>query len=224
VIADVAGNFRVIDAPQRSSAWFAARAGRVTGSVAAAMMANGKGKGAESVQRRDLRIRLALERITGQPEEDGSGYVSTAMQHGIDTEAEAVAAYEVLTGQMVSTTGFLSHNVLQAGCSLDGHIGEFDGICEFKCPKSSTHLRYLREKVLPDDYKWQVIHNLLITNASYCDFVSYDPRMPPELQVFRVRVSVDTFDLPAYHLALTLFLSEVDKEVTSILALAGAAA
>jgi putative phage-type endonuclease len=221
VIADVAGNFRVIDAPQRSAEWFAARCGKVTGSVAAAMMARGKGKDVESVQRRDLRIRLALERITNQPDE--AGYVSPEMQRGTDLEPEAIAAFEVLTGQMVTRTGFLSHNVLLAGCSLDGHIGEFETIVEAKCPKSSTHLSYIRDGGIPDTYRFQIQHNLFITNANACEFISYDPRMPPELQLFRVRVSIDAFDMPAYHLALTLFLSEVDKEVTSILALAGAA-
>ncbi len=222
MITDISGNFTIIDADQRSTDWFAARLGRVTGSVAAAMMANGKGKGVESVQRRDLRIRLALERITGQPQDDG--YVTPAMQHGLDTEAEAFAAYEVLTGQMVSRSGFLSHNALLAGCSLDGHIGDFEGIVEVKCPKAATHLRYIREKVMPEEYRWQIQHNLFITNASYCDFVSYDPSFPPELQVFRVRVSVDAFDMVAYHLALSLFLSEIEKEVEAIKALAEVAA
>lgn len=222
MITDISGNFTIIDADQRSADWFAARLGRVTGSVAGKMMANGKGKGVESVQRRDLRIQLALERITGQPEE--GGFVTSDMQRGTDMEPEAFAAYEVLTGQMVTRSGFLSHNALLAGCSLDGHIGNFEGIIELKCPKSSTHLGYLRDNVLPDAYKWQVQHNLFITNASYCDFVSYDPRFPPELQVFRVRVSVDTFDMVAYHLALSLFLSEVEHEIAAIQKMTGAAA
>lgn len=218
----VSGDFTVVPAPQRSAEWFTARLGRVTGSCAAAMMANGRGKGVESVQRRDLRLRLALERITGQSQDED--YQSRHMLHGVETEPEAFAAYEALTGDIVQRSGFLSHNALMAGCSLDGHIGDFSGILEIKCPKSATHYQYIRDGVLPADYRWQVIHNLFITNASYCDFVSYDRGFPPELQVFRVRVALEDFDIPAYHLALRLFLSEVEKEVESVLNLAKAVA
>lgn len=214
----MSGHFTVVSAPQRSAEWFTARLGRVTGSCAAAMMANGRSKGVESVQRRDLRLRLALERITGQSQDED--YQSRHMLHGVETEPEAFAAYEALTGDIVQRSGFLSHNILMAGCSLDGHVGDFSGILEIKCPKSATHYQYLRGGVLPVDYQWQVIHNLFITNASYCDFVSYDRGFPPELQVFRVRVALEDFDIPAYHLALRLFLSEIEKEVESVLELA----
>ncbi len=212
--------FTIIDAPQRSEAWFAARAGRLTGSVAGDMMA--RIKTGEAACRRDLRARLVVERLTGQPQEDA--YVSKEMQRGTDKEPDALAAYEAATGQLVQSTGFLAHNELPAGCSLDGHVGDFIGIVELKVPKSATHLRYLRSRSLPQEHFWQVVHNLWVTNANWCDFVSFDDRFPAPLQLWRVRVAIEDVDLVAYDLALRLFLDEVAAEEADVRKLMEAAA
>jgi hypothetical protein len=95
--------FVEIAAEQRTPEWYAARVGRLTGSVAGDMLA--KIKSGEAAGRRNLRLRLVLERLTGKPQE--SGFVSQAMQDGIDREALAFAAYEALTGEMVQRSGFL---------------------------------------------------------------------------------------------------------------------
>ena len=96
--------FTVIECEQRTPEWHAARAGRVTASRAADMLA--KIKSGESAGRRNYRTQLVAERLTGQPQENG--YVNAAMQHGIDTEPHAIAAYEALTGALVRKTGFLA--------------------------------------------------------------------------------------------------------------------
>jgi len=85
-------------------------------------------KSGEAAARRDYRMQLVCERLTGQLQEDG--FINAAMQRGIDLEPAAFAAYESLTGDMAQRSGFLSHNVHQAGCSLDGHVGDFEGIVE----------------------------------------------------------------------------------------------
>ena len=216
----MSGDFTIIDAEQRSPEWFAARTGRMTGSCAKDMLATVKS--GEAAARRDLRTRLVVERLTGCYQEDT--FINADMARGIDKEPDAFAAYEALTGQMVTRSGFLSHNTLMAGCSLDGHVGEFAGILECKCPRSANHLRYLRAGVVPPEHLPQITHNLFVTNASWCDFVSFDDRFPPALQVFRVRVSIDDVDVDAYRLALSLFLSEVDKELTAVKALVEVAA
>jgi predicted phage-related endonuclease len=205
-------SFTVITAEQRSPEWFAARVGRLTGSVAADMLTTIKS--GEAAARRDLRMRLVCERLTGQPQEDG--FVNAAMQRGIDCEPQAFASYEALTGQMVTRTGFLSHNELMVGCSLDGHVGEFTGILEAKCPKSATHLKYVRAGVVPSDYLPQITHNLWVSGAQWCDFLSFDDRFPVHLQTFLVRVKREDVDLKAYELAVALFLAEVDKEVAAL--------
>lgn len=210
--------FTIVEAPQRSAEWFAARAGRLTGSVAADMLATIKS--GEAAARRDLRARLVVERLTGEPQEDG--YVNAAMQRGIDKEPEALAAYEAL-GHLTRRTGFLRHDGLMVGCSLDADVDDFEGIVELKCPKSATHLSYLRGSGLPAQYRPQVLHNLWITGARWCDFVSFDDRFPPALRLFVVRVERDDkleAELAAYEAAALKFLSEVELEVEQVLALA----
>jgi putative phage-type endonuclease len=205
-------NFTIIDAEQRSPEWFAARAGRLTGSRACDMLATIKS--GEAAARRDYRMQLVCERLTGQPQEDG--FVNAAMQRGIDLEPKAFAAYEALTGAVAVRTGFLAHTSLLAGCSLDGHVDGFTGIVEIKCPKSATHLRYLRDGLVPKDYLPQITHNLWITGAAYCDFLSFDDRFPPEMQVFYVRVFAKDCDVPAYETQALKFLAEVETEVNAI--------
>jgi hypothetical protein len=208
--------FTVVECEQRSAEWHRARVGRLTGTCAADLLA--KIKVGEAAVRRDLRTRLVCERLTGMSQE--SGFVNADMQRGVDKEPEAIAAYEAHSGLLVSRTGFLSHNALMAGCSLDGHFGEFKGILELKCPKSATHLRYLRAGVAPTDYLPQIRHNLWITGAEWCEFVSFDDRFPAELQLFVVRVRREAVDIPGYESEAKAFLAEVDREFADVQALA----
>lgn len=208
--------------PQRSPEWLQARAGRLTGTGAKDMLAKGRGS-AEAVSRRDLRLRLALERLTGVPQEDG--YTNAAMQRGIDKEPEALAAYEAKTGLTVWPVGIVLHDDLLAGCSPDGTVADMTGIVEVKCPKSATHLEYLRDGIAPPDYMPQITHNLWITGAQWCDFVSFDDRFPEDLQLVIYRVERDHVDLKAYELIVRMFLAEVDRELEAVKALrAGVAA
>lgn len=209
----------VHDCAQRSEAWHTLRLGRLTGSVAGDMLATVKTKGAEAAARRDLRLRLVCERLTGASSE--SDYVSKEMARGIDLEPAARAAYEAATGSLVRPVGFLAHDELAAGCSPDGLVR--GGIVEIKCPKAATHLSYIRGRALPADYRAQVTHNLWITGAGFCDFVSYDDRMPAALQLFRVRVPREAVDVAAYELAARLFLTEVERELEAVLGLVAAA-
>lgn len=206
-------NFTVIDAEQRSPDWFAARLGRLTGSRAGDMLATIKS--GEAAARRDLRTQLVCERLTGQLQEDT--YINAVMQRGIDCEPQAFAAYEAQTGTLVERSGFLSHTEHMAGCSLDGHIGAFTGILELKCPKSTTHLRYLRGGVVPSEHLPQIAHNLWITGAQWADFVSFDDRFPPELQLFIVRVTRLESAIAAYEQKALAFLAEVDTEAAALM-------
>jgi hypothetical protein len=196
---------------QRTPEWAAARLGRLTGTGAADMLATIKSKG-EAAARRDLRLRLVCERLTGVSAE--GDFVSKDMQRGIDREPAARAAYEAATGSIVKPIGFVAHDELLAGCSPDGLVR--GGIVEIKAPKPATHLGYIRGRALPLDYRAQVTHNLWITGAGFCDFVSYDDRFPPALQLFRVRVPRDAVDLAAYELMARSFLAEVERELEAV--------
>lgn len=169
----------------------------------------------EAAARRDLRVRLVVERLTGQPQE--SGYINAEMQRGIDKEAEARALYEAVTGQLVQTTGFLQHTELMTGASLDGHIGDWSGLLELKAPKSATHLSYLRNPgKVPSEHLAQCTHMLWLTGAPWLDFCSFDDRFPAPLHLFIARLHAAQVDLKAHELAVRLFLKEVDTELASV--------
>jgi hypothetical protein len=214
--------FTIIEAEQRSPEWFLARAGRLTGSRADCIQAKGKG-GAESITRRDYRLQLSCERLTGVPQE--GGYVNAEMQRGIDLEPLAFAAYEMKTGNMVRRTGFLQCDTVMAGCSLDGDVNDFTGIIELKCPKTNTHVGYWRNPLsFMDAYKAQVEHNLWLSGAQWCDLVSFDDRLPKPLQLLMVRVLRIAVCVDEYEAAALQFLSEVDAETAALMKLADGAA
>ncbi len=177
-------------------------------------------KSGEAAARRNLRTQLVLERLTGRSQE--STYQSPAMAQGIEREADACAVYEAVASRLLQTTGFLQHPSLMAGCSLDGHVGDFEGIVEVKCPIAATHLEYLRTGTIPADYLKQIIHGLWISGAAWCDWLSYNPDFPEPLQVRLVRVTRDETQMKAYELLVRQFLAECDREFTELEAMAGA--
>lgn len=205
--------FAVIDAPQRSDAWFRVRAGKLTGSRACDMLATIK-SGAPSASRKNLLAQLVLERITGKPQE--SSFTSDAMRDGIEREADALALYEAVCGQVVQRSGFIVLNGQQAGCSLDGHVGDYDGIVEGKAPIAATHLEYLKSGKVPEDYMRQIIHNLWVTGAQWCDWLSYHPDFPESLQVKVVRIDRDEKAIAEYEKKALAFLAEVDAEEAAL--------
>lgn len=202
---------------QRSPEWFAVRLGKLTGSVAGDMLATIQ-KG-EAAARRDLRTQLVVERLTGKSQENG--YVNAEMQRGIDMEPAALGAYELLTGLITTTCGFVAHDSLPAGCSPDGIVDDFGGLVSVKCPKSATHLSYIRAGHFPRQYEPQMLHELWITGAQFYDFISFDDRFVEELQVFHVRVRRESVQgaIDAYVEKATAFLREVDAELDSVVGL-----
>lgn len=199
---------------QRTEEWHQLRLGKLTGSRAADMLATIKS--GEAAARRDLRVQLVCERLTGRPQE--SSYLNDEMRRGIDMEPAARAAYELLSGNAVFESGFIEHDSLLAGCSLDGHIGELTGLLSVKCPKSATHLRYLRAGEMPADYRPQMLHELWITGAHFYDFVSFDDRFPEDLQLFHVRAwRCDVIGgIEDYEKKALAFLAEIDREVEAV--------
>lgn len=197
--------YLVSEHPQGTPEWRQVRAGKATGSAADCIVA--KIKSGEAAARRDYRVQIVTERLTGCPAEDG--FVSKDMQWGTEQEPYARMAYEVETGELVEEAGFVYLPDMPAGCSVDGFIGDA-GIFEAKCPKSATHIKYVMSGKLPSDYLAQVTHNLWVTGREFCDFVSFDPRMPADMQLFRVRVTRSELDMAGYEKELRTFLAECD--------------
>jgi hypothetical protein len=218
---DAAMSYTVIDCEQRSDMWKAARAGRLTGSAAAHMMREARKKGEESAARRDLRFRLALERITGRPQENE--FTAASVRNGVAKEPFALARYEAISGEVLERVGFLSLGAVMAGCSLDGFVADRNGIVEAKCPKSATHWEYLTTRIIPPDYHWQCLHNLWVSGAQWCDFISYDDCFPEELQYLCVRLDRDEQKVREYAAAAGRLLAEVSVAVNDINKLKAAA-
>lgn len=201
------------DVEQRSPEWRKLRAGRLCASVAGDMMATRKDK-TEAAARRDLRVQLVCERLTGEPQEDT--FLAKDMQRGIEVEADAFAAYEYARSTVVQRVGFLAHRELAAGASPDGIVGDFAGGLELKCPRAANHLGYIRGGKLPSEYLYQVSHSLWLTGLPWWDFASYCAQFPEPLRLFCVRVHRDEKALDAYELILRMFLAEVDREVEEV--------
>lgn len=197
--------FTIIEAPQRSPEWFAARLGRVTGSKAYCVL-----MGEKTAGRADYVLKLAIERITGIAEE--IGYVSAEMQRGIDKEPLARMQAEA-SGAFIRETGLILHDSLMIGASLDGDEDDFSRIWEFKCPKSTTHLKYLRSEgvALIEEYKAQIMHNLYTTGAAVAVAGSFDDRLPAGLKWVQREVRAADLPIEEYEKSLLKFLSDVEN-------------
>jgi hypothetical protein len=197
----------VLDCPQRSDAWRLARCGRLTASRAHEVLAHGRSP-MESLQRAQYRRQLVVERLTGVPEE--RAFSTRAMQRGAAMEPIALDAYRAITRIDARTSGFVTHDELRAGCSLDAHVGEFEGVVEIKVPNTATHLRYWIARRIPARYRAQITHHLWITGARWCDFVSFDDRVPVRMQLLVLRIKREELDIRGYEREALRFLQEVD--------------
>lgn len=206
-------NFTVIDCEQRSEAWHAARIGRLTGSRAGPMLTKNK-NGAWAASRRNLRVGMGLERITGKSYE--RSFTARTVTQGIECEPLALATYEARSGNMVDRPGFLSCGPIMVGVSLDGAVNNFEGIIEAKCPESATHYEYLKTQQIPEDYYWQCVHGMWVSGAQWLDFVSFDPNFPEDLQYLCVRMVRNETVIEQYAQEASRFLAEVVVEVAEI--------
>lgn len=198
---------------QGTQEWLSERAGCATASRFADVMATIKI--GEAASRRGYRMQLVTERLTGNPVQ---GYTNAAMQWGSDTEPLAREAYEVKTGVIVDQTGFIKHPGIQwCGASPDGFI-EADGLVEIKCPESTTHLEWMEAGKVPGKHIPQIQGQMWVTDRQYCDFVSYDPRFPSNLQMFIVRVPRDDAYIKTLEAQVKMFLEETGEMVQRLLA------
>jgi putative phage-type endonuclease len=169
---------------QGTDDWFNARLGKVTASRISDVVA--KTKSGVSASRGNYMAQLIVERMTNKPTES---YSNTAMQWGTNTEPLARAAYEMATNTMVEEVGFVQHpDDEMCGASPDGLVGE-DGLIEIKCPNTATHIETLINGEIDNKYLLQMQWQMACTGRQWCDFVSFDPRMPESLQLKIIRVN-----------------------------------
>lgn len=197
-----------MDDLQRTEEWYRQRLGKLTGSRVADMLA--RTKSGWSTSRANYLAELVLERITGKR---ADAYVSPAMQRGTDLEESARIAYEFRTNATIEPVGFVDHpTVPMSGASPDGLIGD-DGLVEFKCPNSATHMDTLSAGTVPDKYVLQIQWQMACTGRAWCDFVSFDPRFPEAMTLFIQRVERDDKRIAEIENQAVLFLNDVEAQV-----------
>jgi predicted phage-related endonuclease len=163
------------------------------------------GKPAEA--RLNYMRQLVAERMTDTAAEF---YVTAAMQWGLDYEAEAVAAYEELSGELCDPAPFVLHQEIEFfGATPDRYIGS-DGLLEVKCPTTATYIEWLQAGEIPARHIAQMTAQLACTRRKWCDFVAYDPRIVygPKLWVKRFEPSSGA--IADCEVAARQFLAEVD--------------
>jgi putative phage-type endonuclease len=196
---------------QRTEEWFEARMGCVTASRTADVMA--QTKSGYSASRANYMADLICERLTGSRQ---AGFSSAAMQWGTETEPQARMAYEIMTGANVIETGFVLHpEIAGFGASPDGLIGD-DGLIEIKCPNTATHIETLLNDKVPNKYIIQMHVQMICTGRKWCDFVSFDPRLPVDMQMFVRRVECDETLAAQIVTEVQAFIAEMETKIEQL--------
>jgi len=191
---------------QGSPEWSARRLGKLT----ASRMADASMK-KDTAGRRNYLAQLVAERLTGAP---GESFTNAAMQWGTDNEPLARAEYEILRGIDVEQVAFVDHPAIEwCGASPDGLVNDEGlddyGLVEIKCPNTATHIDYMLGQKPPAKYIPQMLLQLSCTGRQWCDFVSYDPRLPDGYRLFVVRFEPTAEELKATEATAREFLQDV---------------
>lgn len=201
----------MLDIEQGTPEWFAARCGRVTASRVADIIA--KTKSGPSASRANYLAELVAERLTGST---APSFTNDAMRWGTEQEPAARMAYEFHEEVEVSQVGFVIHpRIEMAGASPDGLVNA-DGLVEIKCPNTATHIDTLLGQTVPAKYTTQMQWQMACTGRQWCDFVSFDPRLPVDMQMFIRRVHRDADLIADLEAEVEAFLRELDDKVTRL--------
>jgi putative phage-type endonuclease len=204
---------RVIKCEQGDPLWLTERTGRVTASRVVDVVSKLK-NGKYSAARETYMMELLVEALTGRAADH---YVTAEMQFGIENEGLARSMYEIKTGTEVERVGLVIHPTIErSAASPDGLVGD-DGLIEIKCPKTSTHLRYLMDEAVPEQYLPQMLWQMACTGRQFCDFVSYDPRLPEEFGLFIVRLTREEEVIEEMQCEVENFIRELNAMAVKLL-------
>ncbi len=191
-----------------SDEWRKARCGSLGASSLHEAIA--KTKTGWGASRANLMARLIAERLTGVPQDT---YQNAAMQHGIATEPEARAAYEFYRDADVTELAFAPHpDISGSHCSPDGLVGD-DGLVEFKCPQTATHIESLLGAGTPEKYVIQCQWQMACTGRQWADWCSFDPRMPEEMRLLIRRIPRDNAMISILENEARVFLDELESKL-----------
>ena len=200
-----------LDISQGSEAWHALRCGKATASRIADIVR--RTKSGESASRARYLGEIVAERMTGA---QANGFKSADMQWGNDTEPQARAAYAFYYDADLTPVPFVDHPAIpMAGASPDSFVGS-DGLLEIKCPASHTHIATLLGAPIDPDYLVQMQWQMACTGRAWCDWASFDPRMPEDMRLFVKRVERDQERIDELETAVRKFLAEVEETVAKL--------
>lgn len=203
--------FVYIDVEQGSPEWHQHRCGSLGASQVHDVLA--KTKSGYSAARGNAIARIAAEKLTGTTQES---FKNAAMQWGNDTEPQARSAYSFFTGNPVSIVGMFKHPTMAGThASPDGLVGH-DGLIEIKCPNTLTHIETLESEKIDPKYLTQMQWQMFLAERDWCDFVSFDPRLPDDLQLFIKRIERDPVRIAELCDEVSKFLGEVDQMMDRI--------
>jgi hypothetical protein len=173
---------RIITTDQRTPEWHAARLGCITASNAIRALTKPRKKGEEfSATQISYLDELVAEIMTGE----SYSFENQATLWGTENEEPALELYSARLTPMsyLERTGFIKPDDLDnVGVSLDAFSD--DRNVEVKCPfKPANHVKHLRGDI-DRAYILQMQFGMWVTDKELCDFVSYDPRMPPAHQLY----------------------------------------
>lgn len=197
---------------QRTEDWIKSRLGCVTASRISDLMT--KTKSSYAACRKNYMAQLICERLTGEPTES---FTSAAMQRGIDSEPVAREMYQLREFDVhIQEVGFILHPTIpRLGASPDGLVDD-DGLIEIKCPNTWTHLEFLKSGQPKRQYILQMQTQMLCTGRNWCDFISFDDRLPPNLSYKCLRIYQDDQLATEIETEVIQFLRELDSEMESI--------
>lgn len=198
---------------QGSTQWLQQRVGKVTGSRIKDVMAYLKSGKGEMATRANYRVELIAEILTGTAQQH---FVSDAMRWGVEQEQYARAAYEVRRDAVVDQVGFVGYPTIdRAGGSPDGLISN-DGGVEIKCPETTTHVKWMLSREVPEEHQLQMMFYMACTGRQWWDFVSFDPRLPEKFQLFIVRLQRDEVRIAEVETEVLKFLQEIDSTIAEM--------
>lgn len=192
---------------QGTPEWFELRRGRLTASDASKIITP---TGRPSSSFNDAVSRVVAERL-GYEAIDPFPRVTEWMERGVELEPDARDWLAFVSDLDLLEIGFVSNGVL--GASPDGVYkdGEDYIPCEFKCPKASTHIKWLVNGELPPEHKAQVHMQMILLNSPFARFMSYHP----DMRSFEIVVEADDFT-EALHDRLDAFVEAVSKTMEKL--------
>ena len=199
------------NAAQDDAGWLLDRAGKFTASRASDLMA--KTKTGPSASRSNYMAELIAERLTGTT---GERFTNAAMAWGTDNEEPARELYGFMTGVEVETIGFVDHpTIAMTGASPDGLVG-LHGLVEIKCPNTATHIETLISGTIPGKYQTQMLWQMACCGRAWCDFASYDPRLPADMRLFVKRLERDDDRIAELEREVAAFLAETAAKIEAL--------